>query len=197
MSENIIKTTGQHVFRYLPPKYTEKGAPFLAENKEVEKNGVKVMHYQFLGEGYYFWDYNIKRAHKWGRDHYEGDYKILEIPLVLSGDNFLDLVGSRKDVEILLKFMKELKNFVPIDKFGAFMHGIQQMKKMNYNKWPYTIIRALNLKSNTKSIPFNHLKDSRLLLNPEVIICFYDTKDINLQNKKIIDKQERQWKQMK
>ncbi len=188
MSDNIIKTVGQHVFKYLPPDFIEKDAPFVAVNKEIEKNGKKMIHYQFLGEGYYFWDYNIQRAHKWGKEHYSGDYKILEVPLELSGEKFLDLVGSRKDVITLLKVMRSMKKIVPANKIGAFMHGMQQVKKKNPKKWPYSIIRALNLKDNVITMPFNHIVDSKLLINPEVIICFYDRNDINLQNKHIIDR---------
>lgn len=195
MSENIIKTVGQHVFKYLPPKYTEKGAPFLAKNKEVEKNRKKIMHFQFLGEGFYFWDHNLARAHKWGKTHYKGNYKILEVPLYLHGKNFLDLVGSRKDVETLLRVMNHMKGVVPVDKFGAFMHGMQEVRKRNPKKWPYTVVRALNLKQNADIIPFNHRDDSNLLINPEVIICFYDKKEINLQKQRIIERKK--WKQMK
>ncbi len=74
MSSNIINTIGQQVFRYDPPEFTETGVPFPALNstskeKEEGKNGVEEPKYQFLGEGYYFWDDNLWRAHNWGRTH--------------------------------------------------------------------------------------------------------------------------------
>lgn len=112
MSKNIINTVGQHVFKYDPPKYSEKGAPFRAKNptaKDIKKSEITGEEpiYQFLGEGYYFWDNNIGRAHRWGKNHCNNRYLILEGDFVLSGDSFLDLVGSREDLMFFWMYMRE------------------------------------------------------------------------------------------
>lgn len=200
MSKNIIHTIGQHVFRYDPPEYTEKGAPVFAKNptpekiKESEENK-KEPKYQFLGAGFYFWDNNIKRAHRWGRQHYQNNYLILEIPLDLKGDNFLDLVGSREDLMKFLKAYRKIKKKFPGLKIGAFFHGMQTMTKNGFSAWPYKIIRALNVKSNASKIPFNNIPDSRMLLDPEIIICYYDKNELNLHRSRYLDKNNHTWTQ--
>lgn len=185
MSKNIIHTIGQHVFKYLPPEFTEQDAPFLAKNPKDLNIDKK---YQFLGQGYYFWDYNIRRAHNWGRTHYRDEYMILELPLILQGDGFLDLVGSREDLETFIKIYQAIKNTIPDPKIGAFINGMQLMEKLKPGCWPFKVIRALNLKPNSERLPFNSIPNSEMMLDPEIIICFYDRNELNLQNLRFINK---------
>lgn len=198
MSKNIINTIGHHVFKYLPPDFTEKGIPFLAKNSAKENessvNGKNTEYkFQFLGEGYYFWDDNIARAHKWGNSRYKGRYLIMELPLQLKGNRFLDLVSSREDLRLLLDVMKEVAKEIPDLKLGAFFHVMQTMEKHQPGTWPYSIIRALNVKANAVKLPFNHIKGSDMLLDPEIIICFYEKKELNLHSIRYIDKTDKEW----
>lgn len=198
MSKNIIQTIGQHVFKYDPPLFTEENVPVLAGNSKSADNvmlgnGNGREKYQFLGEGYYFWDDNIERAHKWGKTRCEDKYLVLELPLVLQGNRFLDLVGSRQDLRILVEALNAIRDRIPDLKLGAFFHMMQTMEKIEPGSWPFSIIRALNVKSNTQKIDFNHVPDSKMLLNPEIIICFYDKKELNLQSRRYIDKNDNQW----
>lgn len=198
MSRNVIHTIGQHVFKYLPPEFTEQGAPFLARNPE-EKQGFPVIdsreseRFQFLGEGYYFWDDNIERAHKWGNVHYKGHYLIMELPLKLEGDDFLDLVGSREDLRGFCKVFSRIRKNQPGLKIGAFFHGMQEMAKISPDTWPFTTVRALNVKSNADKVSFNHIPGSKMLLNPEMIICFYERKELFLRNIRYINKDNQEW----
>lgn len=195
MSQNVIFTNGQHVFRYFPPEYTEDGVPVLAKNPSNTGNGEneKEDKFQFIGEGYYFWDDNIERAHRWGNGHYKGDYLILELPLVLQGENFLDLVGSRKDLKLFLEVYSEMRKLMPGLKIGSFFYGMQTLAKYQPSKWPYTVIRVLNVKRNADRVSFNQVKGSEMLLNPEIIICFYEKNELNLQSKRYIDKNGKEW----
>lgn len=195
MSKNIIPTVGQHVFKYDPPRYTEKGVPVLAENTDEHKgiNDGRKDKFQFLGEGYYFWDSNRNRAHKWGKDHYKGDYLILELDLVLSGENFLDLAGSRHDLLEFYKVYSGMRKGNPNLKIGAFFKTMQILQKHRPEKWPFTVVRALNVKKGANRIPFNHVSDSEMILDPEIIICFYDRNELNLQNIRYIDKNGNIW----
>lgn len=190
MSRNIIHTTGQHVFKYLPPEFTEKGVPFLAMNTADKRTEDK---FQFLGEGYYFWDDNIERAHKWGKDHYQGHYMIMELPLKLEGENFLDLVGSREDLKGFCEVFSKIKKNRPGLKIGAFFHGMQEMAKIYPETWPFTAVRALNVKSNADKVSFNYVPGSKMLLDPEIIICFYEKKELNLRDIRYINKNNQEW----
>lgn len=198
MSSNVVRTTGQQVFKYDPPQYTEKGVPVFARNPSSEelreaKGKGEEPKFQFLGEGYYFWDDNIERAHKWGKQHCEGSYRILEAQLELQGDNFLDLVGSREDLRIFLNAFSVMKKKYPNLKIGAFFHGMQAIMKHQTDVWPFTIIRALNVKKNGYKIRYNHLSNAEMLLDPEIIICFYRENELNLQNSRYLDKNNRLW----
>lgn len=186
MSKNVIDTVGQHVFRYEPPEFTESGAPFLAHNSQKEIKAQVKDHFQFLGEGYYFWDNNIQRAKIWGEMHYEGKYKILEIPLVLQGDDFLDLAGSREDIANFCSLYDYYKDTFGYQGIGAFISGMMTLAKKNPKVWPYKVVRALNVKRKAPSSSFNHLKDSKMLLDPEIIVCFYDRDKINLSLSRVI-----------
>lgn len=186
MSRNTIITKGQHVFRYDPPEFTENGAPFMATLRIIEKDGVVEEKYQFLGDGFYFWDDNIRRAKKWGQSHCDGKYKILEVPLNLHGNDFLDLVGSRQDIENFLHIYNSMKKRVNSDSLGEFIYGMQQFNRDHPGTWPFRVVRALNVKSNAKSIPFGSVKNSEMLLNPEIIVCYYDKNDIDLQESHIM-----------
>ena len=198
MTQNIINTVGQHVFRYDPPKFIEKDAPFRAKNPTAAEEQASKMNgeeprYQFLGEGYYFWDHNIGRAHKWGTSHYNGKYLILEADMVLSGDKFLDMVGSREDLRIFIDAYEYLKKRDAGLKVGAFFKVMQTIAKYQPAAWPFTIIRALNVKRNGNFVAYNHLPNSDMLLDPEIIICFYDKKELNLQNTRYFDKNNNPW----
>ncbi|MBD5280523.1 MAG: hypothetical protein HDS35_08265 [Bacteroides sp.] len=198
MSKNVISTIGQHAFKYDPPKYTEKGAPVLAKNptpdeeKMVMESG-KEPKFQFLGSGFYFWDNNIGRAHDWGHSRCNGKYLILEIPLVLTGDHFLDLVGSREDLMVFMDVYEKMRKLKPGLKVGAFFHGMQTMARHKPDVWPFKTIRALNVKGNSNKVLFNSIPNSHMLLNPEIIICFYDKNELILQDSRYIDKNNRVW----
>lgn len=196
MSNNIIHTVGQHVFKYDPPEYTEKDAPFCAFNptcKNEKLDSGAEPKFQFLGEGFYFWDDNIGRAHNWGKTHYRGKYLILECPLALRGNHFLDLVGSRSDLRVFLDVYMKMRALKPGLKIGTFLYGMQTMAKHIPNVWPYKVIRALNVKNNAEKVLFNSITNSHMLLNPEIIICFYDKNELNLQNCRLLDKNNCLW----
>lgn len=161
-----------------------------AEGEVKDSNSNKL---QFLGEGYYFWDNNLKRAHRWGKTHYDGKYLIMQIPLELKGNRFIDLVGSREDISIFCESFKEMRKNIPGLTVGSFFFVMQKMEKYEHGSWPFTIIRALNLKKNAEAVPFNHLQDSKMSLNPEIIICFYDRNELNLHCVSYINQQDKKW----
>lgn len=192
MSLNIVRTIGHHTFRYDPPTWTEKGAPVKSKNNpETQENNEP--QYKFLGDGYYFWDDNIEMAKRWGERQYKGKYKILECPLELKGENFLDLVGSRKDlrdfVTILNRIVEKWKDYKSI---GKSLYLLQLMARYKPEVFPFTIIRSLDIKKNSlndnsgDSIQYTSQLNKKMLLSPEIIICFYEKNDIPLHNARFI-----------
>lgn len=145
----------------------------------------EIDYFQFLGEGYYFWDYNIKRARKWGKK-YKGQYRILEVPMILQGERFIDLAGSRLDLLEFIKLYQKYGRRFNATHIGGFITGMQTLEKMCRGSWPYTVIRAQNIKPVNSDMPFNTRTDAKMLLNPEIIICFYDKNEIILKDSRVI-----------
>ena len=172
------------------------GAPVLAKHPDIDPNNNNTNNkpkFQFLGQGYYFWDFNIERAQKWGKDHYDDNYLILEGDLVLQGESFLDLAGSREDLILFVKAFNKLAEHYPNLQVGEFFYWMQTMAKKEKIKWPYTIIRALNVKSKVRKVAFNRLRGSEMILDPEIIICFYEKNELNIHNIHYIDKNRKIW----
>lgn len=141
----------------------------------------------FLGEGYYFWDYNEAYAKVWGKNHYEGSYFICESDIEIdhTTDGFyLDLAGNRKH---LVGFIELLLEFELIDKDGA--EGIDLCYIIDYlrnscppDAFPFRVIRAVDYKNNDVAgikINFNDKIDSYTILNPRIIISFKNREDIS------------------
>ena len=104
MSNNVVVTKGHHTCgQFVNDAVAIKRAPFKSICDQSKRKD------PFLGEGFYFWDDNIEAARWWGKSHYYGKYTILEYDFTLSGDHFLDLVGCRRDIRILLTLREKLK----------------------------------------------------------------------------------------
>ncbi len=182
MSNNIIKTKGHHTYRYEPPYYTDAGTPIYSKITGSGEN----THFPFLGEGYYFWDNNIERAKRWGKQRYNGHYGINEYPLVLEGEYFLDLAGSRQDLydffAIVQKIWDKLGERMPI---GQTICLLQTLERQKPGTFPFKIIRSLNVKTKHNTISYNSDKNikSSFLLDPEIIICFFDRNDVPIGSK--------------
>lgn len=184
MSRNIINTIGYHTFKYDPSNgYDESGAPCVSKVKTKE-DGSEVL--PFVGEGYYFWDDNIERAHLWGRQRCHGKYKIMRCPLMLQGETFLDLVGSREDIRNFSLILEKLKEHCGDLTISKAILRLQMMSRSNPEIFPFKIIRVMDVSKNKGYIKFAIDKKSQMLLNPEIFICFFEIKDIPLQSANIL-----------
>lgn len=144
----------------------------------------------FLGQGYYFWDYNLSYAKTWGRNHYANDYFVIEADITIDDekhDFFLDLVGNRKD---LVGFVNLLGEFDFIDDKGA-VEGIDLCHIIDYLRYecppdvfPFRIIRSVDYKNTNEAgikIDFNYEQNGRksyTILNPKFIVSFLSKDDI-------------------
>lgn len=140
----------------------------------------------FLGEGYYFWDYNFEYAKVWGKIHYANDYFICEADISVDHDRdgfFLDLAGNR---EHLVGFVDLLLEFNLIDDEGA--KGIDLCWIIDYLRkecppevFPFEVIRAVDYNNDEQvgiKIVFNENKKSHTILNPRIILSFKNKKNI-------------------
>lgn len=140
----------------------------------------------FLGEGFYFWDFNLEYAKVWGKNHYNNDFYVCESDIDIDHDYesfYLDLAGNRKH---LVGFVDLLWEFNLIHEEGT--KGIDLCWIVDYLRtqcpsevFPFEVIRAVDYKNDEQSgikIVFNDKQQSYTILNPRVIISFKNKKNI-------------------
>lgn len=163
-----------------------KEFPFLS--KYDPKNGRN----PFLGQGYYFWEYNLEYAKVWGRNHYNNRFYVCESDININHELdgfYLDIAGNRKH---LVGFVELLLEFNLIHEEGT--KGIDLCWIINYLRtecpveaFPYEVIRAVDYKNQDLAgikIEFNNkqnsdnTKNSYTILNPRIIISFRNKEHI-------------------
>lgn len=163
-------------------------APFFSEylpGKENEKKS------PYLGSGYYFWEYDLKQAKKWGEQHYNNIYFVVEGIIHTTDENFLDLVGDRKHIEYFLSLCKMLmpKN-IQINEWeiGRIIEFFKRINKINATIFPFSVLRAQD---------YNYIKNKQLqfdfrggiswtYLDPRHIFCIINLNNLILSGKKIV-----------
>jgi hypothetical protein len=145
----------------------------------------------FLGEGYYFWDYNEGYAKVWGKNHYSNSFYVFEADVKIeegNGDYYLDLAGNRKH---LTGFVELLQEFELIHEEGT--KGIDLCYIIDYlrNKcpedvFPFKVIRAVDYHNDEKAgikIDFNDKESNSgfTILNPRILISYKSKTDIVYQ----------------
>lgn len=143
------------------PDYVESKGPFLCVNSP------------WLGEGYYFWDNIMYRAHWWGKTHYKGKYMICQAYATIDDDKFLDLAGNMEQLRYFEKCYNAINSFHD-GKVKTI--GFVVAKLIKDNNFPYQAIRALseNCGGDEKTIPFVSWSKSYLNFSPPMQICIYD-----------------------
>lgn len=163
-------------------EFVLRNIPFLSEyDPDHDKK-------PFLGEGYYFWDYNEDYAKFWGRSHYNNKFYVCEADIEVDHEKdgfYLDLAGNRKH---LIGFVDLLREFKLIHEEGT--KGIDLCYIINYLRknfpeevFPFRVIRAVDYKNNEKAgikIDFNDKEGKRsyTILNPRIIISFVKKEEI-------------------
>jgi len=136
-----------------------KNFPFLSEYSPSEGNT------PFLGQGYYFWDFNLDYAKVWGKNHYNGNFYVCESNIEIDHeiDGFLlDLAGNLIHEEgtagiDLCWIIDYLRTQCPPEAF------------------PFDVIRAVDYNNDELlgiKVVFNENKKSYTVLNPRIIIAF-------------------------
>lgn len=139
----------------------------------------------FLGEGFYFWDYNIEYAKVWGKNHYNNEYYVCEADIEIDHEKdgfYLDLVGNRKQ---LVGFINLLNEFNFVHENGTegidlcwIIEYLRDPKKVPSGTFPFQVIRAVDYKNNEQvglKVVFNENQTgekSYTILNPRIIISF-------------------------
>lgn len=166
-----------------------KNAPFEAKHDPPRQH-------QFLGTGYYYWDYNLEYAKIYGKRKYPYGFFVIETEINLAFGTFLDLVGRRQDMDILLKLKSRLaKIYKPAS--GWFLGSfIEYLKVLQFepgfeNIFPYKAVRVIDMavkREDENEVKFVDKSDmyAYVNLNPRMIICVYEKNNAILQSSKIV-----------
>ncbi|MFN8277655.1 MAG: hypothetical protein U0T84_09235 [Chitinophagales bacterium] len=170
-----------------------KNAPFLAQHSPIENL------YQFLGTGYYLWDYNLEFAKRWGDMRYSYGYYIVQFQVNIPDEFFLDLAGNRMDMEWFLgtkKMLMELgydfEHIMANGKelcIGTYIEFLKRVsKESGANFFPYLAIRAVDVNSASKHFTLKFVENKRnsTNLNPRFVICILDKKALVLPHREIV-----------
>lgn len=137
-----MKTKIQHTCKTIGGKdKVLKDAPFFAKDN-IDNNK-----FQFLGEGYYFWDNNIDMAKIWGKFHCNNKYFIVEMDLEFSTSDCFDIVGNRQHQKLIFETFEELRKRGYDKKkwqLSNIVNFLKKLSKKDINVFPYSMIRAID-----------------------------------------------------
>ena len=165
---------------------------------EVELYGpFKCKKNPWLGQGYYFWDHEIKLAHWWGsKAGYENNYMICEAWCNMTGNDLcwdLHENGFHRDEfhETILKIVElnlsKKPHDITVDQVIEFVKNKKSFK--------YEAIRILGVNSVKKIKGFKNVgarmlfrrgKEAYYDIFPAVQICFFNKKSLSLSKIKIV-----------
>lgn len=199
--EALLKTIGHHACEQTGgEEYVTTEAPFLSVRDEKKSK------IPFLGNGYYFWDYNFEYAQVWGIRMVKGAYFIVECQISCEDSEMLDLVGRRQDMEWLLqKYDIAIKSGkLKSRTISALLTLLFELsQKKNKTIFPYLAVRAVDLDRNIsqnrndtkhleqKRIKFVEGKKNITSLDPRLVICIYDKNCGIIKSKRIIYKSKK------
>lgn len=169
-------------------EYVITHAPFLSEWKEpLPESSYKT---PYLGTGYYFWEYDLDQAKRWGKFRYNSSFYIVEGIIHTTNDNFLDLVGDRSHMSYLLFSAVKLvkKGLIePSWKIGELIETLKKIGENNAKVFPFSIIRSMDYRHLTyKDVRMFRNDESYTYLDPSHIFCLLETNELILSNKRII-----------
>jgi hypothetical protein len=185
-----LKTIGHHACKL------DGGANFVLTNAPFRSVKNNDGNFPFLGEGYYFWDNNVERAHIWGKQHYHKKYYILQCEIELKGDSFLDLVGNRSDMIQFLYLYHTLSARFNKGQEWYIGNFIEFLKKLHVRKeyrgvFPWKMIRVVDhIKTGHPKqnvIRFVCKKGNFTDLSPVIVICIYEINDAIIRSKVLIN----------
>ncbi|HTE12754.1 MAG TPA: hypothetical protein VK645_17365 [Chitinophagaceae bacterium] len=144
----------------------------------------------YLGTGYYFWEFDVQQAKKWGNARYKNGYYGVEAVIQTSDSTFLDLVGDKQNMGHLLLLATRLANAGLINKdfkIGELLEYLKKADVVQPGIFPYKIIRAQDYRNiNRSSKLYFRALEGFTYLNPVHIFCIIQPDDVILSNKRII-----------
>lgn len=182
-----MKTIGHHTCKRDGGKaYVELNSPFFSSKSSRGKT-------PFLGSGYYFWDNNLGQAKAWGKINYSNKYFIVQSELEFTSNQMLDLVGNRSHMIYFLDLYRKFSSYYDDGNKWVIGEFIELLKKLNSKPeykgiFDFEASRAIDLhqQHNSKNITFSEEMKNYTNLNPCLVICLYNKKNIILRSEILI-----------
>lgn len=155
----------------------------------VEKEGPFrcVRHNAWLGQGYYFWDTEIRWAHDWGRV-YNNQYLIGKSLLDLT--NCYDLVGNMQHLQDFRNLYYELiSSGIVRDKKTMLVPVVIDFLK-ELNRFSYSSIRAEDYPQNVDMVQYRSGREY-MYLNKRSQICVIDKDNVCLSSFEVVYPEQR------
>ena len=183
-----LKTKIQHTCNTTGgKKKVLKNAPFLAVDDIPKKK------FQFLGEGYYFWDDNVEMANIWGKFHCNDKYYVVEMDLEFSSNDCFDIVGNRQHQKLIFKTFDELRKRGYDKKewqLSNILNLLKKLSKKDKNAFPYSMIRAIDYmprkEYNKLKLHFVQNNNHYTIVNPKMVICILNKNILPLHSKRLV-----------
>lgn len=160
-----------------------KNAPFLAKDDPAKKK------YQFLGEGYYFWEDDVEQAHKWGKTHYRNCYFIVEFDCEIDEVYLLDLNdrrGQKYLQDIKQKLEQSLQKKMDNWSLSQVIQFLIRSKEEIGIDFDYRIFKVQDHFASNKNIKFVSNKPNSTNIRGVFIVFFKDKNDLCVAQKRII-----------
>ncbi len=134
----------------------------------------------WLTQGYYFWTDSDTWGHFWGNNSVRGtDYAILKCKIKFKEDDYLDLVGNARHLELFAEFVNLIGIKSEKDDEITIRQIIQWcrfLEKTSSGAFPYLGIKAADFPEEHYHFVKN-IKDKMVTLNRQQLCVFEDAKD--------------------
>jgi hypothetical protein len=189
---SFIKFTYHHTCEYGQPAYILKSSPFRS-TKEKKKNGKFKI--PFLGEGFYLWEENLEAGIRWGIQHCNNKYCVVEfVDVEIKTDVLLDFLNRRdmkyfnELIDIYIAKRPSTKNW----RLGNWIEFFKKMQSIDNVHFPFRFFRAEenlpNAKENDlikRKMFFAHGQNYYTYTSPLLMICAIDKKELVFTSKSI------------
>lgn len=184
--------TYQHSCKKGAEAYILKHAAFKS-NIVKKTNGQSYL--PFLGEGYYYWEENVKAAHSWGRRRYNNNYNIIEYQdAVIETEYLLDFLNRRnlKYFNELIATYKERREETKNWQIVNWIEFFKYLERKAPGIFPFKYFRAdenfpdLILNNEMKNKANFNQTGFYTFLDPMIMLCTINKCDLNCQKKHVL-----------
>lgn len=165
-------------------RFVEQNAPFLSQ-----ANGPKK--WQWLSQGYYFWNDEDHYAHIWGKTSYNNDYAIIRCKINLNTNAILDLVSNVTHCKyfqsLVLKYQEKIQRVNPTESptVSTVIEHYRKEAKRDYRLFPFEAIKAVDCCPSAPKLKFTPSAVNYMTQIPRIQLCLFASSHTAITSKEI------------